>query len=135
MQQSSSPMQLSSPRPAEQRPLALLSVSLLDTYKRINAIYYDKKRYNGGYDDKHGDYVIRPGDVLYERFVVQDKLGAGSFGQVVSALDRESGDMVAVKILKNRKPFYNQGLVEVRTLQYLNERDPEGTSHTVRMLR
>lgn len=24
---------------------------------------------------------------------------------------------VAVKILKNRKPFYNQGLVEVKTLQ------------------
>ena len=128
-------MQLASPRPSGERPLALLTVSLLDTYKRINAIYYDKKRYNGGYDDKHGDYIIREGDVLNDRFVVKEKLGAGSFGQVVSAMDRETGELVAVKILKNRKPFYNQGLVEVRTLQYLNARDPEGTSHTVRMLR
>jgi serine/threonine protein kinase len=47
---------------------------------------------------------------------------------------QESGQLVAVKILRNRKPFYNQGLVEVRTLQYLNSRDPEGRSHTVRMI-
>lgn len=25
-----------------------------------------------------------------------------------------------LQILKNRKPFYNQGLVEVKTLRYLN---------------
>ncbi len=66
--------------------------------------------------------------------VVGERLGCGSFGQVAQCRDRVTGQLVAVKILRNRKPFYNQGLVEVRTLQYLNSRDPEGHSHTVRMI-
>ena len=117
-----------------ERPLLRLTVGLLETYKRINQVYYEKKKFNDGYDDKNGDYLLRVGDVLGERFVVGEKLGCGSFGQVVQCLDRATGALVAVKILKNRKPFYNQGLVEVRTLQYLNQRDPDNRSHTVRMI-
>lgn len=109
-------------------------MDLLETYKRINLIYYEKKKYNDGYDDKHGDYVLRDGDMLVDRYVIGEKLGSGSFGQVVCCFDKVNQVQVAVKILKNRKPFYNQGLVEVKTLQYLNSHDPGGHSHTVRML-
>jgi len=131
------PMELSSPGPGrgqEERPLYRLTVDLLETYKHINTIYYEKKKYNDGFDDKHGDYIIRAGDLLDGRYELMDKLGSGSFGQVASARDLQTGETCAVKILKNRKPFYNQGLVEVRTLQYLNSCDPDGASHTVRML-
>jgi dual specificity tyrosine-phosphorylation-regulated kinase 1 len=114
--------------------VGFLQVGLLDTYKRINQVYYEKKKYNDGFDDKHGDYLLRSGDVLGDRYVVGHRLGSGSFGQVVRCVDRNTGEEVAVKILKNRKPFYNQGLVEVRTLQYLNSHDPQQRSHTVRML-
>ncbi len=41
-----------------------LTVDLLATYKRINMIYYEKKKYNDGYDDKNGDYILHAGDVL-----------------------------------------------------------------------
>lgn len=122
------------PRAYQERPLYKLTMSLLGTYKRINTVYYEKKEYNGGYDDKHGDYILREGDVLNERYVIAEKLGCGSFGQVVRCMDTHTKQEVAVKILKNRKPFYNQGLVEVRTLSYLNSRDPDDKSHTVRML-
>jgi hypothetical protein len=97
----------------EQRPLFKLSAGLLETYKRINLVYYEKKKYNDGFDDKHGDYLLRDGDVLGERFVVQgERLGSGSFGQVAQCRDLLSGALVAVKILRNRKPFFNQGMIE-----------------------
>lgn len=46
---------------------AQLTVDLLATYKRINMIYYEKKKYNDGFDDKHGDYILNAGDVLVSR--------------------------------------------------------------------
>jgi hypothetical protein len=72
-----------------QRPLFKLTVGLLETYKRINTVYYEKKKYNDGYDDKQGDYLLRDGDVLGDRFVVVgERLGCGSFGQVAQCMDK-----------------------------------------------
>jgi dual specificity protein kinase YAK1 len=44
-------------------------------------------------------------------------LGKGTFGQVVKCLDLETGEHVAVKIVKNLPAYHNQGLVEVRILE------------------
>ena len=34
-------------------------------------------------------------------------------------------EWVAIKIVKNRKAFYNQALIEIRLLELLNKHDPE----------
>lgn len=60
---------------------AQLTMDLLATYKRINTVYYEKRRFNDGYDDKHGDYILLAGDVLADRYEVGERLGSGSFGQ------------------------------------------------------
>ena len=76
---------------------------------------------NFGYDDERGDYNIVAGDHLAYRYEVIDVLGKGSFGQVVRCIDHKLGVLVAVKIIRNKKRFHQQALVEVNILQKLRE--------------
>jgi dual specificity tyrosine-phosphorylation-regulated kinase 2/3/4 len=76
---------------------------------------------NFGYDDDRGDYQIVIGDHLAYRYEVVDLLGKGSFGQVVRCVDHKTGKLVAVKIIRNKKRFHQQALVEVNILQKLKE--------------
>ncbi|EGC47810.1 dual specificity tyrosine-phosphorylation regulated kinase [Histoplasma capsulatum var. duboisii H88] len=79
---------------------------------------------NFGYDDERGDYNIVIGDHLAYRYEIVDILGKGSFGQVVRCVDHKTGSLVAVKIIRNKKRFHQQALVEVNILQKLKEWDP-----------
>jgi dual specificity tyrosine-phosphorylation-regulated kinase 2/3/4 len=76
---------------------------------------------NFGYDDERGDYNIVEGDHLAYRYEVVDLLGKGSFGQVVRCVDHKTGILVAVKIIRNKKRFHQQALVEVNILKKLRE--------------
>lgn len=76
---------------------------------------------NFGYDDERGDYSIVCGDHLSFRYEIIDVLGKGSFGQVVRCIDHKTGGLVAVKIIRNKKRFHQQALVEVNILQKLRE--------------
>ncbi|EXJ77245.1 CMGC/DYRK/DYRK2 protein kinase [Capronia epimyces CBS 606.96] len=80
---------------------------------------------NFGYDDERGDYNIVEGDHLAYRYEVVDLLGKGSFGQVVRCVDHKTGILVAVKIIRNKKRFHQQALVEVNILQKLRDWDPQ----------
>jgi dual specificity tyrosine-phosphorylation-regulated kinase 2/3/4 len=81
----------------------------------------DHQTNNFGYDDDRGDYNIVMGDHLAYRYEVVDMLGKGSFGQVVRCIDHKTGLLVAVKIIRNKKRFHQQALVEVNILQKLRE--------------
>lgn len=76
---------------------------------------------NFGYDDDRGDYNIVIGDHLSYRYEIVDILGKGSFGQVVRCIDHKSGVLVAIKIIRNKKRFHQQALIEVEILQKLRE--------------
>ena len=76
---------------------------------------------NFGYDDERGDYNIVNGDHLAYRYEVVDVLGKGSFGQVVRCVDHKTGGLVAIKIIRNKKRFHQQALVEVNILQKLRD--------------
>ena len=76
---------------------------------------------NYGYDDDRGDYTIVPGDHLAYRYEIIDVLGKGSFGQVVRCIDHSKGSLVAIKIIRNKKRFHQQALVEVNILKKLRE--------------
>lgn len=80
---------------------------------------------NFGYDDDRGDYSIIVGDHLAFRYEIVDVLGKGSFGQVVRCIDHKTGVLVAVKIIRNKKRFHQQALVEVNILQKIREWDPK----------
>jgi len=89
---------------------------------------------NHGYDDERGDYQIILHDHVLYRYEVINPLGKGSFGQVVRAYDFKGNSYVAVKIIRNKKRFHHQALVEVKILEHLRERDVENTSNVVHML-
>jgi dual specificity tyrosine-phosphorylation-regulated kinase 2/3/4 len=76
---------------------------------------------NFGYDDERGDYCIVSGDHLAYRYEIVDILGKGSFGQVARCVDHKTGGLVAIKIIRNKKRFHQQALVEVEILQKLRE--------------
>ncbi|QIW95459.1 hypothetical protein AMS68_000977 [Peltaster fructicola] len=89
------------------------------------------KATNYGYDDERGDYNIVFGDHLAYRYEVCDVLGKGSFGQVVRCIDHKDGGVVAIKIIRNKKRFHQQALVEVGILGKLREWDPDGAHATL----
>ena len=90
-----------------------------DAQKHVGELSADVA--NFGYDDDRGDYNIVSGDHLAYRYEIVDILGKGSFGQVVRCIDHKTGVLVAIKIIRNKKRFHQQALVEVDILQKLRE--------------
>ena len=73
----------------------------------------EKKIYNDGFDDENHDYIIKNGEKFLDRYEIDSLIGKGSFGQVVKAFDTEEHCHVAIKIIKNKKPFLHQAQIEV----------------------
>ena len=44
----------------------------------------------------------------FERYEIECVLGKGSFGQVVKAIDLETNEDVAIKVIKNKPAFFKQ---------------------------
>ena len=120
-------------------PNSALRMAHLNLFERGEIVDYkdvyfcglqDAQKHNGdlstevanfGYDDDRGDYNIVNGDHLAYRYEIVDILGKGSFGQVVRCIDHKTGVLVAIKIIRNKKRFHQQALVEVDILQRLRE--------------
>ena len=84
-----------------------------------NQALLDSPANNHGYDDERGDYLVVYHDHLAYRYEVIDTLGKGSFGQVLHCRDHCTGESVAIKIIRNKKRFHHQALVEIRILDKL----------------
>merc|ERR1719335_698769 len=89
---------------------------------------------NHAYDDERGDYQVVLHDHILYRFEVMNPLGKGSFGQVVRVYDFKNSGYAALKVIRNKKRFHHQALVEVKILEHLCEKDVEACSNVVHML-
>ncbi|ELT89454.1 hypothetical protein CAPTEDRAFT_149906 [Capitella teleta] len=67
------------------------------------------------------------------RYEIMEVLGKGSFGQVVKSLDHKTGQYVAIKIIRNKKRFHHQALVEVKILDALRRKDRENQHNIIHM--
>lgn len=85
---------------------------------------------NHGYDDERGDYKTVTHDHLAYRYEVVDLLGRGSFGQVLKCLDHKTKMLKAVKVIRNKKRFHHQALIELKILEHLRHKDADD-SHNV----
>ena len=61
-------------------------------------------------------------------------MGKGSFGIVLKVFDHKSKEFLALKILKNKKRLYKQGIVEAKLIQTLNEHDPEDKKNIIKRI-
>lgn len=93
----------------------------------------DNSTNNHGYDDERGDYLVVNHDHLAYRYEVIDTLGKGSFGQVLQCRDHCTGDSVAIKIIRNKKRFHHQALVEIKILDNLRKWDADEKHHVIKM--
>jgi dual specificity tyrosine-phosphorylation-regulated kinase 1 len=109
-------------------------------------VYYEQKKKrqlgksgasgaNNGYDDENHDYILREkNEVFHGRYELREKIGKGSFGQVIRAYDKTTGEEVAIKMIKSKKPFMLQAKTEIELLQFLNRHDPKDQMFVVRLL-
>lgn len=95
---------------------------------------------NSGYDNIHDDYILRVkgilGDVVKyvhvcrdvsqsqivnalcgSRYEILDLMGQGTFGQVVMCKTLQTGELVAIKVIKNQFSYHAQGEKEVAILR------------------
>ncbi|KAL0220048.1 hypothetical protein P9112_005701 [Eukaryota sp. TZLM1-RC] len=89
---------------------------------------------NNGYDDDRGDYLPVLRDHIAYRYEILGSLGKGSFGQVLRVMDHKMNKVVALKIIRNKRRFHQQGLVEVRVLKYLKDLDSNNSFNLVHII-
>lgn len=82
---------------------------------------------NYGFDDETGDYKAVLHDQVAFRFELFEVLGKGSFGQVFKVFDHKHKIFCALKIIKNKKRFSQQALIEIEILRQLRKKDSYGS--------
>ena len=104
-------------------------------YDTIYFIGNDHKRFaKDSFDDDNGDYKAYVGNQLGYRYEIIDIFGKGSFGQALKCKDHKTGELVALKVIRSKKKFYQQAMVEVKILKFIKDHDPNDTSNMVHML-
>ena len=91
------------------------------------------------FDNKESNLICRVHDRVEndkgDSFIIIDLLGTGTFGQVFRCLRVKDNNYFALKIVKNKPAYRNQGLLEIRIAGLLNkEYDPYDRNHIVRLL-
>ncbi|KAG1126180.1 hypothetical protein G6F42_008041 [Rhizopus arrhizus] len=118
------------------------SVYCVGSHAKKHWATMDQSSLNYGYDDENGDYKIVIRDHLNYRYEIIESLGKGSFGQVVKCRDMKpqpkeadsSSNIVAVKIIRNKKKYHAQALTEIKILEKLMQLDPHNKHFIVRVL-
>ncbi|KTF77389.1 hypothetical protein cypCar_00004617 [Cyprinus carpio] len=72
-------------------------------------------------------------DHIGYRYEVLEVIGKGSFGQVLKCLDHKTNEMVAIKIIRNKKRFHHQALVELKILDAVRRRDRDNCHNVIHM--
>lgn len=137
-------------------PLQALTTHLPSTYRICNPSFqYESSRNprrvltkpskgtkNDGYDNEESDYILYVNDILgseetnhKNRYLILDVLGQGTFGQVVKCQNLKTGEVVAVKVVKNKTAYFNQSMMEVSVLDLLNGRMDKNDDHHILRLK
>ncbi|PCH42314.1 CMGC/CLK protein kinase [Wolfiporia cocos MD-104 SS10] len=85
-------------------------------------------------DDKEGHYIVAPNDIIKARYRTIRLLGQGTFGKVVEAVDLQTQQRVAIKIIRAIPKYRDASKMEVRVMQTLQQRDPRNTHKCIHLL-
>lgn len=91
-------------------------------------------------DDPEGHLIYKLGEGLnpgsdfpHGRYKILSDLGEGTFGKVVECWDRREGKRVAIKVVRSVTKYREAAKLEIKVLHHLNNRDPEGFYHCVKL--
>ncbi|CAD8143657.1 unnamed protein product [Paramecium octaurelia] len=88
---------------------------------------------NDGFDDSNGEYLFSLNDHIGYRYEILEIVGKGSFGQAFKVFDHKRQQVQCLKIIRNKKKFTNQALVELNILTYIKEKDEENVTNIVKI--
>ena len=86
---------------------------------------------NYGFDDENNDYKAVMRDHVAYRYELFEILGKGSFGHVYRVFDYKHKSFCALKIIKNKKRFNQQALVEIDILRIIRKKDEMNQNNVV----
>ncbi|KAJ3554152.1 hypothetical protein NP233_g12483 [Leucocoprinus birnbaumii] len=101
---------------------------------RNGVVQDDASKGQSSCDDKEGHYIIVPDDMIFRRYRTVRLLGQGTFGKVVEAIDTQTNQRVAIKIIRAIPKYRDASRIEVRVLQKLKERDPMNRNKCIHLL-
>ena len=131
----------------EDSGLKLLVINQIETYQSIKPNYYNQPKpkrnltspeepcFNDGKDNKENNLIVFENDIIKgpnNSYKIIDILGQGISGQVFKAESLTDGKLYALKIIKNRRAYLNQSLIEVKILTILNN-DIEKNTHIIKL--
>lgn len=112
--------------------------------KNGTGINHNQQEVDRRHTDSNYDYIVRPGELWMGRYLINNLIGKGSFGQVLKARNCFTNEDVAIKVIKNKRAFTIQAQVEIRLLREMNhyleeaeasgEHPPLGANYIVRLL-
>jgi len=103
-------------------------------YYMGNGIAKFRYETTGSYDNENGDYNVYIGEHLAYRYEILTMLGGGSFGQAFKCLDHKTHQLVAIKIIKNKKRFNYQANIEIQILDYIKKHDVKKKGNIMEIL-
>lgn len=80
------------------------------------------------------DWRPRPGASIGGRYKVEMAIGEAVFSRTYKCIDTSTNQSVCLKIIKNNKEFFDQGVDEIRVLEYIDRSCKVDENHLVRLL-
>ncbi len=72
-------------------------------------------------------------DHVAYRYEILQKMGKGSYGEVLKVFDHKKKEHLALKIVRNKTKFNQQAFVEIQLLTHVKEKDADHTSNIVKI--
>jgi dual specificity tyrosine-phosphorylation-regulated kinase 2/3/4 len=88
---------------------------------------------NFGFDFENGNYKLVQGDHLAYRYEIKNIIGKGSYGVVTECFDHKRKKPCAIKVLKNKKAYTQQGKIEISILKSILDSDPDDLNNLIKL--
>ncbi|KAL3670549.1 hypothetical protein V7S43_004863 [Phytophthora oleae] len=80
------------------------------------------------------DWRPRTGTLIGDRYKVEMAIGEAVFSRTYKCIDTTTSQAVCLKIIKNNKEYFDQGIDEIRILEYIDQNCKVDERHLVRLL-
>ncbi|KAK8789568.1 hypothetical protein WA171_001660, partial [Blastocystis sp. BT1] len=109
----------------------------LENDKKQRSLYSSSLMRDGLIDDENGNLLLYCGSVIYTKnncYRVINFIDGGTFGQTYKCRHVDSGQLVAIKVVRSLPKFYEQGNNEYLALKWISEQPRNNTNFLIYLL-